>query len=66
MLVDPLSDNPIVVAGSANFSDASTKQNDENMIVVVGNKKVLGAIKAGHTRVVVNTEDGSYVERAKE
>ncbi|MBP1861569.1 phospholipase D-like domain-containing protein [Rhizobium herbae] len=40
MLVDPLSDNPIVVAGSANFSDASTKQNDENMIVVVGNKRV--------------------------
>ena len=26
-------------------------------IVVVGNKKVLGAIKAGHTRVVVNTAE---------
>jgi phosphatidylserine/phosphatidylglycerophosphate/cardiolipin synthase-like enzyme len=40
MLVDPLSDRPIVIAGSANFSDASTKQNDENMIVVVGNQRV--------------------------
>lgn len=40
MLVDPLSDNPIVIAGSANFSDASTNANDENMIVVVGNKRV--------------------------
>jgi phosphatidylserine/phosphatidylglycerophosphate/cardiolipin synthase-like enzyme len=40
MLVDPLSDNPVVVAGSANFSAASTKDNDENMIVVAGNKRV--------------------------
>jgi len=40
MLVDPLSDDPVVVAGSANFSDASTNANDENMLVVVGNKRV--------------------------
>jgi phosphatidylserine/phosphatidylglycerophosphate/cardiolipin synthase-like enzyme len=40
MLVDPLSSNPVVVAGSANFSDASTDENDENMIVAVGNTRV--------------------------
>ena len=40
MLVDPLSSKPVVVAGSANFSDASTDKNDENMIVVAGNKRV--------------------------
>ncbi|UGY14061.1 phospholipase D-like domain-containing protein [Bradyrhizobium septentrionale] len=40
MLVDPLSDDPIVVAGSANFSDASTTNNDENMIVVRGNRRI--------------------------
>lgn len=40
MLVDPLSDDPVVVAGSANFSDASTTNNDENMIVIRGNKRV--------------------------
>jgi phosphatidylserine/phosphatidylglycerophosphate/cardiolipin synthase-like enzyme len=40
MLVDPLSDNPIVIAGSANFSDASTIQNDENMLIVRQNKRV--------------------------
>jgi phosphatidylserine/phosphatidylglycerophosphate/cardiolipin synthase-like enzyme len=40
MLVDPLSDNPIVVTGSANFSEASTKTNDENMLVVRDNKRV--------------------------
>jgi phosphatidylserine/phosphatidylglycerophosphate/cardiolipin synthase-like enzyme len=40
MLVDPLSDDPIVVTGSANFSDASTRRNDENMLVIRGNTRV--------------------------
>ena len=29
-----------VVTGSANFSDASTSTNDENMLVIKGNKRV--------------------------
>jgi phosphatidylserine/phosphatidylglycerophosphate/cardiolipin synthase-like enzyme len=40
MLVDPLSADPIVVAGSANFSAASTTDNDENMLIVRGNTRV--------------------------
>ncbi|MEO6050804.1 MAG: phospholipase D-like domain-containing protein [Pyrinomonadaceae bacterium] len=36
MLVDPLSDDPVVVAGSANFSKASTDDNHENMLVIKG------------------------------
>lgn len=40
MLVDPLGNDPIVIAGSANFSEASTKDNDENMLVTRGNKRV--------------------------
>lgn len=40
MLVDPLTDDPVVVAGSANFSDASTRRNDENMLLVRGNTRV--------------------------
>lgn len=40
MLIDPLTEDPIVVAGSANFSDASTRRNDENMIVTRGNERV--------------------------
>lgn len=40
MLIDPLSDDPIVIAGSANFSEPSTNENDENMLVVRGNKRV--------------------------
>ena len=40
MLVDPLGDNPVVLTGSANFSDASTSTNDENMIVIRNDKRV--------------------------
>ena len=40
MLINPLSDDPVVITGSANFSDASTLQNDENMLVIRGNKRV--------------------------
>jgi len=40
MLVDPLGDSPIVIAGSANFSDASTNTNDENMVVIRNDKRI--------------------------
>ena len=40
MLLNPLSDDPVVIAGSANFSDASTDSNDENMLVIRGDKRV--------------------------
>jgi phosphatidylserine/phosphatidylglycerophosphate/cardiolipin synthase-like enzyme len=39
LLMDPLGDDPIVVTGSANFSDASTKGNDENMLIIRGNRR---------------------------
>lgn len=40
MLVDPLGPHPIVVTGSANFSDNSTSSNDENMLVIRNDKRV--------------------------
>ena len=40
MLIDPLGDVPILVAGSANFSKASSTDNDENMLVIRGNRRV--------------------------
>jgi phosphatidylserine/phosphatidylglycerophosphate/cardiolipin synthase-like enzyme len=40
MIVDPLTDDPLVITGSANFSDASTRSNDENMLVIRGNTRV--------------------------
>lgn len=40
MMVDPLGDDPVIISGSANFSDASTRDNDENMLVIRGIKPV--------------------------
>ncbi len=40
MLLDPLGRHPVVITGSANFSDASTTSNDENMLVIHGDRRV--------------------------
>jgi len=40
LLLDPLGDDPLVITGSANFSQASTTENDENMLVIRGNTRV--------------------------
>ena len=40
MIIDPLGEDPLLITGSANFSDASTRKNDENMLVIRGDKRV--------------------------
>lgn len=40
MLVDPLGEDPLVITGSANFSKPSQRINDENMLVIRGDKRV--------------------------
>ena len=40
LLIDPLGDNPLTITGSANFSSASLEDNDENMLLIRGDKRV--------------------------
>jgi phosphatidylserine/phosphatidylglycerophosphate/cardiolipin synthase-like enzyme len=40
LLIDPLSDDPLVCSGSANFSPNSLLANDENMLLIRGNTRV--------------------------
>lgn len=40
LVIDPLSDDPLVCSGSANFSKNSLTANDENMLLVRGNTRV--------------------------
>ncbi|MCR5860034.1 phospholipase D-like domain-containing protein [Mesorhizobium sp. J428] len=40
LVVDPLGDDPLVFAGSANFSEGSLTGNDENMLLIRGDKRV--------------------------
>ncbi len=51
LLIDPLTDNPLVISGSANFSDASTVSNDENMLVIEGNTRVADIFLSEFTRL---------------
>lgn len=39
-IVDALGETPVVVSGSANFSDESITRNDENTLVIKGDKRV--------------------------
>ncbi|SHK36213.1 Phosphatidylserine/phosphatidylglycerophosphate/cardiolipin synthase [Bradyrhizobium lablabi] len=40
LLIDPLSDDPLVCSGSANFSTNSLTSNDENMLLIRGDTRV--------------------------
>jgi phosphatidylserine/phosphatidylglycerophosphate/cardiolipin synthase-like enzyme len=40
LLIDPLSDDPLICTGSANFSEGSLITNDENMILIRGSTRV--------------------------
>lgn len=40
MLIDPLGSKPVTLTGSANWSEASVDTNDENMVVIRGDKRV--------------------------
>lgn len=40
LLIDPLGDDPIILTGSANFSQPSQRINDENMLVIRGDTRV--------------------------
>ncbi len=40
LLIDPLSDDPLVCTGSANFSPDSLLSNDENMLLIRGSTRV--------------------------
>jgi phosphatidylserine/phosphatidylglycerophosphate/cardiolipin synthase-like enzyme len=51
LFLDPLTDDPTLITGSANFSEASTKNNDENMIIIRGNTNVVDVYLTEFTRL---------------
>ncbi|ARQ13554.1 phospholipase D-like domain-containing protein (plasmid) [Rhizobium etli] len=40
LVIDPFSDDPVVVTGSHNFSKSASRDNDENFIVIRGQKEI--------------------------
>jgi hypothetical protein len=63
MLIDPLGDHPIVISGSANFSEASTVTNDENMLIIRGNKRVADIYLGEFMRFVASLSLSLYCQR---
>ena len=43
VVVDPFSSNPIVITGSHNFSTTASASNDENFVIVEGDKDLAEA-----------------------
>ena len=66
LLADPLSDEPIVITGSANFSKASTDTNDENMVVIKGDKRIADIYFGEYMRLFNHYSFRESVKRALE
>jgi hypothetical protein len=66
MIVDPLGKDPIVVSGSANFSKASTDTNDENMLVIKGDKRIADIYFGEYMRLYTHYAFREAVQRALE
>lgn len=66
LLVDPLGDDPIVVTGSANFSKNSTRQNDENMLVIRGDRAVADIYFTEFMRLFSHYRFRTFLEVAPE
>ncbi|MBB3753783.1 hypothetical protein FHT44_006305 [Mycolicibacterium sp. BK634] len=64
MLLDPLGPDPVVITGSANFSNASTNSNDENMLVIRGDTRVADLYLTEYMRLF-NHFQFRYVARAR-
>jgi len=43
VVIDPLGPEPIVITGSHNFSSSASRKNDENMLIIKGNRKLAEA-----------------------
>jgi phosphatidylserine/phosphatidylglycerophosphate/cardiolipin synthase-like enzyme len=62
MLIDPLGADPVVVTGSANFSAASTTANDENMLIIRGDRRAADIYFTEFNRIFFHYYFRSVVE----
>jgi len=64
VLIDPLSKDPLVCAGSANFSTNSLISNDENMLLIRGNQRVADIYMTELDRIFVHFYDRDAMNRS--
>jgi phosphatidylserine/phosphatidylglycerophosphate/cardiolipin synthase-like enzyme len=61
LVIDPLSDDPVVVTGSHNFSASASGKNDENLVIIRSQKKLAAAYATYVMSVYQHYRYRSYV-----
>jgi phosphatidylserine/phosphatidylglycerophosphate/cardiolipin synthase-like enzyme len=64
LLIDPLSDDPLVCTGSANFSSNSLISNDENMLLIRGNMRIADIYLTELDRIFKHFFDRDAINRS--
>lgn len=62
IVVDPFSDNPKVLIGSANFSGPSCNDNDENAMLITGNKRLASILATEFMRMYDHYKSRYYID----
>lgn len=66
IVIDPWSDNPKVLIGSANFSKASCKDNDENAMLITGDKRLAAIMTTEFMRMYDHYKARYYIDQTRE
>src|SRR5262249_16082887 len=61
LVVDPFSNDPVVVTGSHNFSTSASTKNDENLVIIRGHKQLAAAYAVQVMSVYQHYRFRSYV-----
>jgi phosphatidylserine/phosphatidylglycerophosphate/cardiolipin synthase-like enzyme len=65
LVIDALSDDPVVVTGSHNFSAPASENNDENVVIVRGHKALAAAYASHVMAVYAHYRFRSYVREMR-
>jgi len=66
LVVDPWGDNPAVLIGSANFSDGSCRMNDENTLLIEGDKRLAAVIATEFLRMYDHYKIRFWINKMEE
>jgi phosphatidylserine/phosphatidylglycerophosphate/cardiolipin synthase-like enzyme len=65
LVIDPLSDDPVVVTGSHNFSASASEKNDENLVIIRGQKNLAFAYATYVMSVYQHYRYRSYIRETE-
>ncbi len=63
IIIDPWSNNPKVLIGSANFSKYSCSDNDENALLITGNKRLSAILTTEFMRMYDHYKSRYYIDK---